>query len=326
MDRPEERQAGSVLVARPLWPLLRRIVPLLSAEGWRVEEVSSWVRLLEAGFPGPSLAGIFLGEYGDAGEETALLEKFRGREGAAGIPIVLVGGMNAVLRISRFRAAGVDLVVPADTTPQELMEKSAPLLHYGSLYQRLRRRNHALREKAMIDELTGLPDRRHFSLDAARQVEMARRTGRPLSCVIADIDDFRKVNDAYGNPAGDAVIRQFGELLSGVKRTYDCVARLGGDEFAWLLVDANRVQALSAAERAHGIVRERTFDFPGASLRLTATWGVSSVSAGEELTVDFLVGNADRALYWGKESGKNVVRFYPAKKAEESASNDSYVS
>jgi len=325
-ERQESRSADTVLIARPLWPVLRRIVPFLSAEGYRVEEASSWARLLESGLSCTSLAGVFLGEHGAVNDETAVLRRFRERDGAAGVPVILVGGMNALLRASKFRAAGVDLLVSADTSPERLMEKAAPLLHYGSLYQSLLDRNRALRERAMLDELTGLPNRRHFSLDAARHIEMARRIGRPLSCIIVDIDDFRKINESYGQPAGDSVIRQFGAVLSGAKRTYDSVARLGGDEFAWLLVDANQPQALQAADRAHGIVKDRVFELNGSTLRLTATFGVSSVSPGMDLSVDYLVGNADRALYWGKESGKNVVRFYPAKKANNNAAANSHLS
>jgi diguanylate cyclase (GGDEF)-like protein len=104
------------------------------------------------------------------------------------------------------------------------------------------------------------------------------------------------------------------------------VARLGGDEFAWLLVDADRSQALQAAARAQEIVRESVFDAEPEPVRLTATFGVSSVSPGVDLSVAYLVGNADRALYWGKESGKNVVRFYPAKRADQDAAAHSHIS
>jgi diguanylate cyclase (GGDEF)-like protein len=316
----------TVLIARPLWPVLRRVAPFLSAEGYRVEEASSWARLLENRLPCSSLAGVLLGEHGAVNEETAVIRRFREREGAAGVPVILVGGMNALLRASKFREAGVDVLVTADTSPESLMEKAAPLLHYGSLYQSLLEKNRALRDQAMLDELTGLPNRRHFSQDTARHIELARRIGRPLSCIIVDIDDFKKINERYGQPGGDCLIRQFGALLSGAKRTYDSVARLGGDEFAWLLIDAGRTQALQAAGRAHGIVRENVFEFGNGPVRLTATFGVSSISPGMDLSVDGLVGNADRALYWGKESGKNVVRFYPAKKANSDASANSYVS
>ena len=320
-ERQGSGSADTVLIARPLWPLLRRIVPFLSAEGYRVEEASSWARLLESGLPCTSLAGVFLGEHGAANDETAVLRRFRERDGAAGVPVILVGGMNALLRASKFRAAGADLVIPADISPERLMEKAAPLLHYGALYQSLLDSNRILREQAMMDELTGLPNRRHFSVDVARHIEMARRIGRPLSCIIVDIDDFKKINDAYGHPAGDNVIRQFGTALVRAKRTYDSVARLGGDEFAWLLVDADPSQAIQAAGRAHGIVHESVFEAEPGPIRLTATFGVSSVYPGVDMSMEHLVGNADRALYWGKESGKDVVRIYPAKKADPDAAD-----
>ncbi|HZW35304.1 MAG: GGDEF domain-containing protein [Deltaproteobacteria bacterium] len=316
----------TVLIARPLWPVLRRIAPFLAAEGYRVEEAASWSRLVESQLSCSELAGVLLGEHGAVGEEIVLLRRFRQREGAAGVPAILIGGMNAMLRASKFRAAGADLVVPADISPELLMERAAPLLHYGALYQSLFGSNLALRERAMLDDLTGLPDRRQFSLEVARHIEMARRIGRPLSCIIMDIDDFKKVNERYGHPAGDRVILQIGTVISRAKRTYDSVARLGGDEFGWLLVDADRQQAIQAADRVHGLVGESVFEAEAEPIRVTATFGVSSVSPGMELSVDYLVGNADRALYWGKESGKNMVRFYPAKKAKIDAAADSYIS
>jgi diguanylate cyclase (GGDEF)-like protein len=318
--------AATVLIAHPLWPVLRRIVPLLAAEGYRVEEAPGWSRLLEVPLSRPGLAGILLGEHGAALEETSLLRRFREREGAAGVPVILVGGMNALLRSAKFLAAGADLVAPADISPERLMEKAAPLLRYGSLYQSLLDSNRALREQAMLDGLTGLPDRRHFSEDVARHIEMARRIGQPLSCILVDIDDFKKVNEVHGRPAGDDVIRQFGAVLSRARRKYDTVARLGGDEFAWLLVDADSSRAIQAADRVHGIVRDRVFEVGNGPVRLTATFGVSSVSPGMDLSVEYLVGNADRALYWGKESGKDVVRLYPAKREDPDATDHTYLS
>jgi diguanylate cyclase (GGDEF)-like protein len=241
--------------------------------------------------------------------------------------VILVGGRNALRHARRFRTAGVDIVLPADLAPEALLERTAPLLHYGSLYQTLADANRSLRDQAMLDELTGLPDRRHFSRDAARSVEMARRIGRPLSCILVDIDDFKKVNDSFGQAAGDEVIRQFGRVLSKGRRAYDTVARVGGDEFAWLLVDADAKQALRAASRAHGAVGEYVFHLePASQVRLTATFGVATVLPGGDLSVEDLVGNADRALYWGKESGKNVVRFYPNGEGQPGAEADPHIS
>jgi diguanylate cyclase (GGDEF)-like protein len=162
----------------------------------------------------------------------------------------------------------------------------------------------------MRDGLTGLPDRRGFSLDLDRCAETARRIGRPLSCIVTDIDDLRRVNETYGPEVGNSVIRQFGDVLTQVKRSYDTVARLGGDEFGWLLLDVGRDEALRAAERAQKLVSGSVFNGTH-ELRVTATFGVASLSPGEEWNARTLVENADRALYWGRESGKNRIRFYP---------------
>ncbi|GAB4371123.1 MAG: hypothetical protein Kow00128_18730 [Deltaproteobacteria bacterium] len=318
--------ADSVLIARPLWPVLRRAGPLFAREGYRVEEAFSWSRVLDPHLAVEELSGVFLGEHGDAAAEMEAIRRFRERRGALGVPLILVGGMNALLRAGRFREAGADLVLPADIDPDALVEQSRPLLRYGALYRSLADANRELREMSLRDELTGLPNRRHFSLDLARNVEMVRRIGRPLSCILVDIDDFKRVNDRYGHPEGDSVIRQFGALLSGKRRTYDTVARLGGDEFAWLLVDADPERAVQAADRARRAVSDGLFEAAKDRLPLTATFGVSSLLPGTEISGDLLVGNADRALYWGKESGKNRVRFYPAERDGNDAADDSHLS
>ena len=107
------------------------------------------------------------------------------------------------------------------------------------------------------------------------------------------------------------MVRKFGGVLSRIKRSYDTLARLGGDEFGWLLLGVGRDEALRAAGRAHRLVSECVFNGTHEPIRVTATFGVSSLSPGGEWSAQALVENADRALYWGKESGKNTVRFYP---------------
>jgi diguanylate cyclase (GGDEF)-like protein len=110
---------------------------------------------------------------------------------------------------------------------------------------------------------------------------------------------------------GNGVIREFGGVLARVKRRYDAVARLGGDQFVWLLLGVGRDDAVRAAERAQRLVSGSVFNGNHVPVRVTATFGVASLSPGEEWNARNLVENADRALYWGKESGKNMVRFYP---------------
>jgi diguanylate cyclase (GGDEF)-like protein len=123
------------------------------------------------------------------------------------------------------------------------------------------------------------------------------------------------VNETHGFPVGAGVIRRFGGILDRERRRYDTVARLGGDQFVWLLVGADAAQAMRAAARARRKVADSVFDGAHAPVRVTATWGVSSVSPGAEFPGRSLMENADRALYWGKESGKNMIRCYPPEKA-----------
>jgi diguanylate cyclase (GGDEF)-like protein len=301
---------GHILVARPLWPVLRRVGDLLSRLGYSVEQTGSWSALL--GEPGrrAELACVLLGEYGSIAEEEEILRRFRDG-GGPGVPVLVIGGQGAVRRTRRFREAGADMVFAADLSGEEILDRSQPLLAYGEMYRKAVLAGREQSDLAMRDELTGLPDRRRFSLDLDRSAETARRIGRPLSCIVTDIDDLRRVNEAYGPVVGDSVIRQFGGVLSRAKRSYDTVARLGGDEFVWLLLGVGGDEAVRAACRAHRLVSGSVFNGAHDPVRVTATFGVASLSPGGEWNPQTLVENADRALYWGKESGKNVVRIYP---------------
>jgi len=283
---------------------------LLSREGYQVETAATWKALIEGPGTREGLAAVLLGEYGAVDEEEGILRRFRDGCGA-GVPVLLIGGRNAVRRTRRFREAGADMVFAADLSSAEILDLAQPLLTYGEMYRKAVLAGREFSDLAMRDVLTGLPDRRRFSLDLDRSAETARRIGRPLSCIVTDIDDLRRVNEAYGPVVGDSVIRQFGGVLSRAKRSYDTMARLGGDEFVWLLLGVGRDEALRAAERAQRMVSGSVFNGSHEPVSVTATFGVASLSPGEEWNAQALVENADRALYWGKESGKNMVRFYP---------------
>ena len=304
---------GTILIARPLWPVLGRVGDLLSRRGYPVETAGSWSALLAEPGRRAGLAAVLLGEYGSVAEEEGILRRFRDG-GGPGIPVLLIGGQSAVRWTRRFREAGADMVFAADLSEEEILDRAQPLLAYGEMYREAVLAGRELSDLAMRDELTGLPDRRRFALDLERSAETARRIGRPLSCIVTDIDDLRRVNEEYGPGVGDSVIRQFGGVLSRVKRSYDTVARLGGDEFVWLLLGVGRDEALRAAERAQRLVSGTVFNGTHEPVRVTATFGVASLSPGGEWNAQALVENADRALYWGKESGKNMIRFYPPEK------------
>jgi diguanylate cyclase (GGDEF)-like protein len=275
-----------------------------------VETAGFWSALLSEPGRRAGLAAVLLGEYGSVAEEEEILRRFRAA-GGPGVPVFLIGGQSAVRRTRRFREAGADMVFAADLSEEEILDRAQPLLTYGEMYREAVLAGREFSDLAMRDGLTGLPDRRRFALDLERSAETARRIGRPLSCIVTDIDDLRRVNETYGTVAGDSVIRQFGGVLSRAKRSYDTLARLGSDEFAWLLLGVGGDEALRAAERAQRLVSGSVFNGTHEPVRVTATFGVATLSPGREWNAQALVENADRALYWGKESGKNMVRFYP---------------
>ncbi len=290
----------------------------MSRRGYSVETAGSWSAILSEPGRRAGLAAVLLGEYGSVAEEEGILRRFRDG-GGPGIPVFLIGGQSALRRTRRFREAGADMVFAADLPEEEILDRAQPLLAYGEMYREAVLAGRELSDLAMRDGLTGLPDRRRFALDLERSAETARRIGRPLSCIVTDIDDLRRVNEKYGTGVGDSVIRQFGGFLVRWKRSYDAVAHLGGDEFGWLLLGVGRDEALRAAERAQGLVSGSVFNGAHEPIRVTATFGVASLSPGREWDAQVLVENADRALYWGKESGKNMVRFYPPGKEDADA-------
>ena len=164
------------------------------------------------------------------------------------------------------------------------------------------------RELAMTDSLTGVATRRSFFSEAERAVEVARRSGEPLSIIMADLDHFKEINDEYGHAKGDEAIRLAAEAATGVLRRSDIIGRYGGEEFAVVLPQTDRDAALAIAERLRAHVGE--IDVPATPRTLSVSVGVVSevVQSGEDL--DAILDKADRALYEAKRLGRNRVEVY----------------
>ncbi len=156
------------------------------------------------------------------------------------------------------------------------------------------------------DPLTGLPNRRAFDEDLAREVARAARTGEPLAVVMLDLDRFKAVNDGYGHAAGDAVLRALAARAQGAVRAGDVVARLGGEELGLLLPGADLARAAEVAERLRAALAALPVDAAGHALAVTASLGCAVLAPGEP--PEALVARADARLYDAKRDGRNVVR------------------
>ncbi|MBI5379949.1 MAG: diguanylate cyclase [Nitrospirae bacterium] len=160
---------------------------------------------------------------------------------------------------------------------------------------------------AITDGLTGLFNYRHFNEILDRETEEARRHGRPLSLIMADLDFFKDYNDAYGHQAGDRLLQMIADVLRAAVREIDYVARYGGEEFAVILPDSDREGALRVAERIRSQLHQ--WQVPHASSPLgvvTLSLGVASLPADAE-SAERLLTRADAALYDAKHRGRNRV-------------------
>jgi diguanylate cyclase (GGDEF)-like protein len=168
-------------------------------------------------------------------------------------------------------------------------------------------RLHGIVERqALVDGLTGLANRRQAEEALNSELSRAQRFGGPLALVLADLDDFKAVNDRYGHPAGDLVLQQFAELLRVSVRDIDVAARWGGEEFTLLLPGTDAAGAAHVAERIRRAFAERTILTPdGSAIRITASFGVAAYPAAN--TEAALIAAADTALYDAKRAGKDTV-------------------
>lgn len=168
-------------------------------------------------------------------------------------------------------------------------------------------RQHAIaRHEAVTDPLTGLANRRRFKEQLAAESKRRARLGRPVAVIVADLDDFKHINDRYGHETGDDVLRAFAGVLRGTVREIDIAARLGGEEFAVLLPETDAGGAAVVAGRLRERLERLELDAPGnGRLAVTASFGVASSPPIDR--VEDLLAAADEVLYRAKHEGKNRV-------------------
>jgi diguanylate cyclase (GGDEF)-like protein len=167
------------------------------------------------------------------------------------------------------------------------------------------RLHHVVQVQAVTDELTGLVNRRRFM--TALETETVRTSRlRPPSLILADLDDFKRVNDRFGHPVGDELLQEFARALLDHVRDIDIPARLGGEEFAVLLPETPVDGASAVAERLQRFLAATPLLVKnGHNIHATASFGVAELVEGE--AGDELLRRADAALYRAKDEGKNQV-------------------
>jgi diguanylate cyclase (GGDEF)-like protein len=187
-----------------------------------------------------------------------------------------------------------------------------------------------LQVKALTDPLTRLANRARFDEFFDEQFQRAYSLQRPLALVFIDLDHFKNVNDTYGHPAGDEVLRRVGRVLRASVRNIDLVARYGGEEFAVVLTETDTDAAALRAEAIRKRLADEAIVFDGQAIQVTLSAGVAGTDRGRIFSASAQLTNAaDRAVYAAKAAGRNCVRVFrpqpvhrPAKVATGAATAD----
>jgi diguanylate cyclase (GGDEF)-like protein len=219
------------------------------------------------------------------------------------IPLRARGRVMGAFRVGSRRRHSYD---PEDF---EVLQRCADLTAVAVETQRLLLATRRLSEQ---DGLTGVFNHRYFLTLLQQEVQRVHRTGRSLSLLMIDIDDFKRINDTHGHPIGDQVLRHVSQLVGRLLRRSDTVARYGGEEFAALLPEATLEEARSVAETLRSGVERSRVTVPDLPIRLSVTisLGVAALP-GDAAGASELVLAADRGLYEAKRTGKNKVCHAP---------------
>ncbi len=169
-----------------------------------------------------------------------------------------------------------------------------------------------LTQDAARDPLTGLPNRRVLVQRLAQEVAAAKRTGWPVSVIMADLDHFKNLNDTYGHQAGDFVLKRTSERMASLVRESDTVARYGGEEFAVILPRASLAEAMEIAQQLCDAIRCGKLVVDRQSIPVSASFGVAELQECRVNDPDSLMKCADLALYQAKEAGRDTVVAAPA--------------
>lgn len=221
------------------------------------------------------------------------------------VPLVVRGSAVGVVAIARRSAtfAGEEVRIA-----MSMADYLSLALSNARLYSRMQQR-------AEIDQLSGVLTRRAFMESGEQVMDQAFRAGKPLCCIILDLDHFKSINDTFGHPVGDQVIRTLGAVMRDSLRSTDMVGRFGGEEFCALLTETEIDHGHEVAERLRQAI-ERT-SFAGINREVTASIGIASQGPvegesglGERLSIEQIIKRADYALYNAKESGRNRVVVY----------------
>jgi len=238
----------------------------------------------------------------DAMNGFELLEKFKDDPETRNIAVIFISGTNEPM----------DRVKGLDMGASDFITKPFDAFELKARVRSALRTQHLvklLEQRAQLDGLTGLWNRRYFDQRMIQEISEAKRHSRPLSLVLCDIDRFKRLNDQFGHPFGDSVLERVAQTLSG-GRTSDITCRYGGEEFGLILASTNIESGYEVAERLRKAIESMVWT-GNPDLIVTASFGICDTeNFGDHITPKTMLKNADLALYKAKQLGRNRVEKY----------------
>lgn len=195
-------------------------------------------------------------------------------------------------------------------------EAAANALERAQMFDTIQQANDRLEKLAVTDGLTGLYNCRYFHEQFKKEYDRTIRYKHPLSCIMADVDDFKRINDTYGHLVGDAVLQEIARRIVAATRSVDIAARYGGEEFAIILPSTDKSGARTEAERLRRVISEQPYKEVPEDTTITISLGVATFNARSMKSPKDLLRAADIALYEAKHTGKNRVVTYNAGKKD----------
>jgi diguanylate cyclase (GGDEF)-like protein len=231
----------------------------------------------------------------------------RQRKGRPYIYILLLTARGQKEDIVEGLEAGADDYVTKPFDPFELRARLRAGRRIVELQEQLLQAREALRDQASRDPLTELWNHGTILAILRKEVARASRTHSPFAVAIADLDRFKTINDTYGHPAGDAVLREASRRLRAATRSYDSLGRYGGDEFLAVVPGCDPATAARFAESFRARIDRKAIETPEGLIPVTLSLGVVALEDLREVKPDTLVRVADAALYRAKIAGRNRV-------------------
>ncbi len=238
----------------------------------------------------------------------AVCREIRKQRSERHVHLVLLTSRDSKQDIVCGLESGADdyLVKPFD--PEELKARLRSGLRILQLEDNLLEAREEMRYKATHDSLTSLLNRGMIVDLLARELTRARREKGCTVVVLGDLDHFKAVNDTYGHPVGDEVLREVARRLLGSVRSYDFVGRYGGEEFLVVLNNCDASMALSRAEQIRNAIKRAPVSTANGPLSITMSVGVIAILGEEPKGVDEILREVDHALYQAKDAGRNCCR------------------